>query len=154
MKRRLLANRLPYRAVLLMLLAVQLVLGFQLQAAQAVAPMPASMRTQMSMPVQMSMANAADASAFAAHDRSADHATLTSAATSGDATASTPDCPKHSMPHDCCHANACQCHCVYTPGAIAVPSLANIATSIAVWFLAATQFVAPRIDEFLRPPIA
>jgi hypothetical protein len=43
---------------------------------------------------------------------------------------------------------------MYTPGATALPALANIATSIAVPSLAATQFVAPCVDEFLRPPIA
>jgi hypothetical protein len=56
--------------------------------------------------------------------------------------------------HDCCHASACQCHCVYTPAAIALPALANIVTSDSIPSLASAQFVAPRIDEFLRPPIA
>ena len=116
-----------------MLLALQLVLGLQLQAAQAVAS-----PTQTS---HMMSAHAADVTADAAAG-DADHA-------SGHT-----DCPQHSSPHDCCHASACQCHCVYTPGTIALPSLADIAASVAVPSLATTQFVAPRIDEFLRPPIA
>jgi hypothetical protein len=127
------AKRRSMKAVLFVLLALQLVLGLQLQAARAVAsPMPMAMHGIVH------------------------HSPATSSSV-GEAVvdqASQPDCPDHSTPHDCCHASACQCQCVYTPGAIALPALANIATSIAVPSLATTQFVAPRIDEFLRPPIA
>ena len=150
-----------------MLLALQLALGFQLQAVQAVAS-PVAM--QMPMSTHMGIASGARAS----HANTVVHAgnadTVVQAvdgdsvvhAVDGDAAAlvvdddaaAQPDCPKHSMPHDCCHASACQCHCVYTPGAIDVPALSNIATSVAVPSLAATQFIAPRVDEFLRPPIA
>jgi hypothetical protein len=126
------AKRRPLKAVLFVLLTLQLMLGLQLQAARAVgSPMPSAMH---------GMAHHSPASA------SIDAADVDQGAH--------PDCPDHSTPHDCCHANACQCQCVYTPGAIALPALANIATSIAVPSLATTQFVAPRIDEFLRPPIA
>jgi hypothetical protein len=121
------------QAVLFVLLALQLVFGLQLQAARAVAsPMPMPMHGVV-------------------HHSPATSAPVGEAAVDQ---ASQPDCPEHSTPHDCCHASACQCQCVYTPGAIALPALANIATSIAVPSLATTQFVAPRIDEFLRPPIA
>jgi len=113
------------------LLALQLVLAFQLQAVQAVAA---------SMPAHGAMQLHTDSQ--------------TSAAAAADSATSQPDCPEHSTPHDCCHANACQCHCVYTPGAIALPALADLAASAAMTSLATTQFVAPRIDEFLRPPIA
>ena len=132
-----------------MLLALQLVLGLQLQAAQAVAS-PTPMSHVMS-------AHAADVRAAGDVATAADVAPAADAAlASGDAdnASGQPDCPQHSTPHDCCHASACQCHCVYTPGAIALPSLADIAASVAVPSLATTQFVAPRIDEFLRPPIA
>jgi len=133
-KRFLPAKRLSWNAVFLVLLALQLALGLQLQAAQAMAsPMPLAMH---------SMAHHAPA------------ASLDAAAVEQSDQASLPDCPKHSMPHDCCHANACQCQCAYTPGAISLPALPNIATSVAVLSMDATQFVAPRIDEFLRPPIA
>jgi hypothetical protein len=56
--------------------------------------------------------------------------------------------------HDCCHVSACQCQCVYTPAAFDLPPLADLATSVAIPSLSSAQFVAPRIDEFLRPPIA
>ena len=128
------AKRFSWNAVFLALLALQLALGLQLQAARAAAsPMPLAMH---------SMAHHAPVGSL-------DAATVEQ----GDQ-ASLPDCPKHSMPHDCCHANACQCQCAYTPGAMALPALPNIATSVALPSLDATQFVAPRIDEFLRPPIA
>jgi len=120
------------------LLALQLVLAFQLQAVQAVAA---------SMPAHGAMQLHTDSQAVAA-------ATFDPAAAAADSATSQPDCPEHSTPHDCCHANACQCHCVYTPGAIALPALADLAPSAAMTSLATTQFVAPRIDEFLRPPIA
>ena len=128
------AQRLSKSAVLLVLLALQWVFGLQLQAVQAVAsPMPMATHTM----AHHAHATALDAAVVQQSDQ-----------------ASQPDCPKHSMPHDCCHANACQCQCAYTPGAMTLPALANIATSVAVPSLDATQFVAPRIDEFLRPPIA
>jgi hypothetical protein len=128
-RRRPVAKILFSKAMLLVLLALQLVLGLQVQAARAAtSPMP---------------------SAVAAAGQ---------------------DCPTHSAAgiehhapwgkhtpmgaHDCCHASACQCHCVFTPGAIALPALADFATSVAIPSLASAQFVAPRIDEFLRPPIA
>ena len=130
------AKRRSVKAVLFVLLALQLVLGLQLQAARAVAsPMPVTMHA---------VAHQSPATATSVAATAVDHADQ----------ASQPACPDHSTPHDCCHASACQCQCVYTPGAIALPALANIATSISVPSLATTQFVAPRIDEFLRPPIA
>ena len=136
--------------MILVLLALQLVLGFQLQAVQAVAS-PVSMQMPASMRMSMSTHTAMAADTPVSHAR-----VFTTSSTDETATdaATQPDCPEHSMPHDCCHANACQCHCVYTPGAIDLPMLSNIATSVAVPSLAATQFIAPRIDEVLRPPIA
>jgi hypothetical protein len=117
-----------------MLLLLQMALGLGLQAARAVAsPMPVTMHSM----AHHAVATSADAAALEQGNP-----------------ASQPDCPKHSMPHDCCHASACQCQCAYTPGAMTLPALANIATSVAVPSLDATQFVAPRIDELLRPPIA
>jgi hypothetical protein len=56
--------------------------------------------------------------------------------------------------HDCCHANACQCHCVQTPAAVDLQGLNVPSSAVALPSLANAQFVAPRIDEFLRPPIA
>jgi hypothetical protein len=136
------------KAVALVLLVFQLVLGFQFQAVQAVAS-PMAMQMSMSKQLQAS----ADLHASAHVHAMLRMPTSTSAAIDDDASVQ-PDCPAHSMPHDCCHASACQCHCVYTPGVIDLPILSNIATSVAVTSLAATQFVAPHIDEFLRPPIA
>jgi hypothetical protein len=107
------------KAALLVVLALQLVIGLQLQVARAAS-------VHMTMQVQT-------------------------------------DCPTHPAgtdnhapmgTHDCCHASACQCHCVYTPAAIALPALANIMTSDSIPSFDSAQFGAPRIDEFLRPPIA
>jgi hypothetical protein len=121
------------KAVLLVLLALQLVIGLQLQVARAAS-------------VHTTLPPAAGAVSQPASDRAQ------------------ADCPTHSAhgtdkhapmgTHDCCHASACQCHCVYTPAALALPALANIVTSDSIPSLASAQFVAPRIDEFLRPPIA
>ena len=120
-----------------MLLALQLVLGLQLQTARAVAsPMPMHEAT-----------HGVSSHAMPSHEMSLHTAV-------DDHGAAKPACPQHSVPHDCCHASSCQCQCVYTPGAIAVPALAYMAASIVVPSPATTQFVAPRVDEFLRPPIA
>lgn len=139
-------KRLSSNAALLVMLALQLVFGLQLQAAQAAAlPMTESMH--------MGSAHTSSHGGYSSFGAtSAAHAHSTDASTADSAAA--PDCHTHSEPHDCCHAGACQCHCVYTPGAIALPALVGIAASVAVPSLATTQFVAPRIDEFLRPPIA
>ena len=134
-KRLLQAKRRPMKAVLFVLLALQLVLGLQLQAARTVAsPMPSAMHGMV-------------------HHSPVTSTSVGAAVVDHDDQASLPDCPEHSTPHDCCHAGACQCQCA-TPGVISLPAFANIATSVAVPSLATTQFVAPRIDEFLRPPIA
>ena len=149
-----------------MLLALQLVLGLQLQVAQAVAA-PAQASHVMSKHASGAPAHAEVAAGGMAHKAAAADVAAAVPAADVDATADVapaavhaniapgqPACHQHSTPHDCCHASACQCHCVYTPGPIALPALVNTSTSIAVPSLAATQFVAPRIDEFLRPPIA
>jgi hypothetical protein len=149
------AKSLSSKAVLLVLLALQLVLGLQLQPTQA-----AEVAQVATSPERMLRAARAD---------------ISSVPTSSSDAMPQPHCPTHSgaiqhapmgghdsgaiqhIPmggHDCCHASACQCHCVYTPGAIVFPALANIETSVAISSLVNTRFVAPRIDEFLRPPIA
>src|SRR3954463_7503113 len=112
---------------MLVLLALQLVLGFQLQAVQAVAS-PVAMQMQMSTHVGIASGTTATHPDTVLHARDADTVaqavdgdTVVQAVddyaavlvVDGDAAAQ-PDCPKHSMPHDCCHASACQCHCVYT----------------------------------------
>jgi hypothetical protein len=56
--------------------------------------------------------------------------------------------------HDCCQASACQCHYVQTPAAIDVMALNQLTASAAIPSRSTAQFVPPRIDEFLRPPIA
>jgi hypothetical protein len=139
-RRRPTAKILSSKTVLLVLLALQLVIGLQFQVAQA-----ASVR--MAMP----------------HEAGAMSQPAGAVSQSADAGAQV-DCPTHSThhatehapmgTHDCCHASACQCHCVYTPAAIALPALANILTSDSIPSLASAQFAAPRIHEFLRPPIA
>lgn len=157
MRRRPFAKTVSSKAVLLMLLALQLVVGLQLQAARAA-----------TMPVPKAVATAGraaqpDCPTHSAHG--AAHSVRTLASLSGvhEHTFEHGPLGKHAPmdtgthdegTHDCCHASACQCHCVYTPASIGLPALANIATSVAIPSLANAQFVAPRIDEFLRPPIA
>jgi hypothetical protein len=136
---------LSAKAVLFVLLALQLIVGLPLQAAQAALDLPVSTTAHSSAPIA---------------------ATETPVATTSNA-----DCPMHdathgatpasgdnkhapSGNHDCCHVSACQCHCVYTPAALDLPPLSDVATSVALPSLSGAQFVAPRIDEFLRPPIA
>jgi hypothetical protein len=151
-RRRPFAKTVSSKAVLLVLLALQLVVGLQLQAAQA---------ASMSVPTAVVTAGAAaqpDCPSHSAH--SAAHNVRTSANLSGVHEHNFERAPlgKHALGgtgrHDCCQASACQCHCVYTPGSIALPTLANIATSVAIPSLASARVAAPRIDEFLRPPIA
>jgi len=151
------------RSVAFVLLTLQLALGFQWQAVQAVAP---PMAMQMQSPMYVTAAATHNASGVAtSHSAASDDdgaSRVAAAAIVPDnaahavdaSSAGQPGCPEHSMPRDCCHASACQCHCVYTPGVIDLPLLSNIATSVAVPSLASAQFVAPHIDEFLRPPIA
>ena len=188
MRHRPFAKTVSSKAVLLMLLALQLVVGLQLQAAQA-ATMPMShmamrmamaapkqmpvgggMPSSLPMPIAVGTAGAApqpDCPTHSAHgsSHSTAHNVRGSANLSGVHEHAFEHGPlgKHApmgtgthdeSTHDCCQASACQCHCVYTPGSIALPALANIATSVAIPSLASARIVAPRIDEFLRPPIA
>jgi len=132
------------KTALLVLLALQWVIGLQFQVAQA-----ASARMTMP-PVAGTESQLADAGAQADCPTHSAHGATHAAATHS------MGADKHAPmgTHDCCHASACQCHCVYTPAAMSLPALANIATSDSIPSLAKAQFVAPRIDEFLRPPIA
>jgi hypothetical protein len=120
---------LSTKAALFVLLAFQLIVGLPLQTVQAALDRPAH------MPEAMQAANADCPMHDAAHG-----ATPVKQAPAGN--------------HDCCHVSACQCQCVYTPAAFDLPPLADVATSVAIPSLSSAQFVAPRIDEFLRPPIA
>jgi hypothetical protein len=136
----------PFKFALLILLVFQLALGLQVQGVHA------------------SDMYAGASHAGAGHIGAAGHAGA-AAGHVGTGRAVVPphvDCPMHAGTdkqapmgtHGCCRASACQCHCVNPPAAVELPALANIATSVAVPSLADAQFVAPRIDEFLRPPIA
>jgi hypothetical protein len=155
-----LAKILRPKAALFVLLVFQLVIGLPLQTAQAAlerpdaqVPAPTTARSQM-----------LTARTPAAHTAGTPAATAV-------ATTAQADCPMHDSVHgatpakggnkhtpagnhDCCHVSACQCHCVYTPAAFDLPPLADVATTVAIPSLSSAQFVAPRIDEFLRPPIA
>jgi hypothetical protein len=137
------AKTLSAKAALFVLLAFQLIVGLPLQTAQAAidgrgAPMP--------MPTTHSSTAVATTTAHAdcpMHD-------------SANGTTPASGSNKHAPTgnHDCCHVNACQCQCLYTPAAFDLSPLADGATSVVLPSLSSAQFVAPRIDEFLRPPIA
>jgi len=129
---------LSAKAALFMLLAFQLIVGLPLQTAQAALDTHPQ-TTHSSTPIAATTAHADCPMHDAAHD-----ATPTSG---GNKHAPTGN-------HDCCHVSACQCQCVYTPAAFDLPPLAAAATSVLLPSLSSAQLVAPRIDEFLRPPIA
>ena len=124
---------LSAKAALFVLLALQLIIGLPLQTAQAA----------LDTPVDMHAATTAAQADCPMHD--AAHG-----ATPSDGGI------KHAPTgnHDCCHVSACQCQCLYTPAAFDLSPLADVATSVLLPSLSSVQFVAPRIDEFLRPPIA
>jgi hypothetical protein len=175
---------LSAKAALFVLLAFQLSVGLSLQTAQAALDgathMPAAMRAKARAGAQF-LARAAIVSMPAAirtrmTDAPMPGATAHSSTLNATTTAHA-DCPMHDAAHgatrandsnklappgkhapagnhDCCHVSACQCQCVYTPAAFDLPPLADVATSVALPSLSSAQFVAPRIDEFLRPPIA
>jgi hypothetical protein len=138
-----LAKTLPAKAALFVLLAFQLIVGLPLQTAQAAlarpdAPMPAP-TVHSSTPIATTAAHAD----CPMHDSA--HGAMP--ANGGNKHAPTGN-------HDCCHVNTCQCQCLYTPAAFDLSPLADVATSVVLPPLSSAQFVAPRIDEFLRPPIA
>jgi hypothetical protein len=125
-------RRSPGKLVLLMMLAVQLTVGFQWQFAAAA-------------PAGHHVAGVATAAAPVAGD-SAEHC----ASHVGHHPLGTQD---HGG-HDCCHAGACQCHCVYTPGLVNFPPMSLSAAAPSTPAPPTSQIVPTPIDEFLRPPIA
>jgi hypothetical protein len=138
---------LSAKAALFVLLAFQLIVGLPSQTAQAALDMPAATRAHTvtatpspdtSMPI-----------ALAANDDCPMHDAAHGAAPVGGSNKHEPG-----GNHDCCHVSACQCHCVYTPAAFDLPPLADFMSRLALPLLSSAQFVAPRIHEFLRPPIA
>jgi hypothetical protein len=120
---------LSAKAALFVLLAFQLIVGLPLQTAQAALDRPAVTTT--------------------AHADCPMHDAAHGATRTGGGNKHAP-----TGNHDCCHVSACQCQCVYTPAAFDLPALAANTTSVVLPSLSSAQFVAPRIDEFLRPPIA
>jgi hypothetical protein len=141
----LLAKILPAKTALFVLLVFQLIVGLPLQTAQAALDGPGA-----PTPVHTSHSSTPIATTTTAHADCPMHDSA-----HGNAPAS--DGNKHAPTggnHDCCHVGACQCHCVYTPAAVDLPPLTDVAACHAILSLSSAQFVAPRIDEFLRPPIA
>ena len=164
---------------LFVLLSLQLVFGLQLQAGQPVSALGAmapAVDTAAAVSVATATATTATATtaapatvATAQHDCPTHAHARGGVSTAGDADAGNPalstdalaanplSAGGHHGPtggHTCCHAGACQCQCVNPPVAIDLPALADITTSVAIPSLASAQFLGPRIDEFLRPPIA
>jgi hypothetical protein len=159
---------LSAKAALFVLLAFQLIVGLPLQAAQAALDMSAATRAHAV--TATSGASAAIPSTTTVAPRAAT-ATPSPTTAMPIAVAANDDCPMHDAAHgaapvegsnkhapagnhDCCHVSACQCHCVYTPAAFDLPPLADFMSRLALPSLSSAQFVAPRIHEFLRPPIA
>ena len=140
---------LSAKAALFVLLAFQLIVGLPLQTAQAALDSPAHMPAAMQ--VAMQAANADCPMHDTAHGATGANDSNKQAHPGNQAPAGK-QAPAGN--HDCCHVSACQCQCVYTPAAFDLPPLADLATSVAIPSLSSAQFVAPRIDEFLRPPIA
>jgi len=114
---------------LIMLLALQLLMGWQSQATAA-------------------------AAAAAAHADCPMHDGLRGAAQPAGTGKHGPSKHLSEGGHDCCHATACQCHCVQTPSSLELLALNDVATCNALPAFSTAPLVAPRIDDFLRPPIA
>jgi len=144
-----LVKTLPAKAALFVLLAFQLIVGLPLQTAQAALD---GFGAPMSVPTP----HTPTAHTSTAIVSTAAHADCPMHDSAHAATAANGGGDKHAPTgtHDCCHVNACQCQCLYTPAAFDLSPLADAATSVVLPSLAGAQFVAPRIDEFLRPPIA
>jgi hypothetical protein len=165
-----LAKILSAKAALFVLLAFQLIVGLPLQTAQAALDRPADTRVAMhakTIAGAQLVARAATVPAPAPIGARPNDVPLNLSAT----TTAHADCPMHDGAHgatrtsggnkhaptgnhDCCHVSACQCQCVYTPAAFDLPAVAANTASVVLPSLSSAQFVAPRIDEFLRPPIA
>ena len=126
------ARTLAAKAALFVLLAFQLIVGLPLQTAQAAVDRPANTQATIQAHTDCPMHDAAHGAAPAGGSNK--HAPVGN--------------------HDCCHLSACQCQCLSTPAAFNLLPLAHIATSVVLPSFSSAQFVAPRIDEFLRPPIA
>jgi hypothetical protein len=157
---------LSAKAALFVLLAFQLIVGLPLQTAQAALDRPAVMHVAMHAKTGAQFVAPVAPTRAPIGARMNDGPLNLSATTTAHA-----DCPMHDAAHgatrtdggnkhaptgnhDCCHVSACQCQCVYTPAAFDLPALAANTTSVVLPSLSSAQFVAPRIDEFLRPPIA
>jgi hypothetical protein len=140
------AKILSTKAALFVLLAFQLIVGLPLQTAQAALDSAAPMSRETAH------SSALNATSIA-HADCPMHDAAHGATPANDSNKQAP----HQAPaghHVCCHVSACQCQSVYTPAIFDLPPLAYVATSVAIPALSSAQFVAPRIDEFLRPPIA
>jgi hypothetical protein len=128
---------LSTKTALFVLLALQLIVGLPLQTAQAALDSPVGMQA------------AAMQAKTIAHADCPMHDAAPGAIPDGGGNKHAP-----TGNHVCCHVSACQCQSVYTPAIFGLPPLGDVATSVAIPALSSAQFVAPRIDEFLRPPIA
>jgi hypothetical protein len=147
------------RVALVILLTFQLVVGSLLQSAHAAEAATEASASVHHMQTPDSRADASPAVAAA----------TSAAAVTGD------DCPMHHAEHgaqqltrgaphpthhgshgahDCCHANACQCDFIQTPAIIDSLAMNRLAGSATLPRLSSDPFVAPRIDDVLRPPIA
>jgi hypothetical protein len=156
------------KLALFVMLAFQLAVGLQWQAASA--GMSDSRRADGRVTGSTQMTRAADehcpmhgGARGAAHFHPGAGATHSSAADVGDTgpggavtyRAWAGGGHKHSSTsHDCCRAGTCQCHCVQTPAVLTLQGFARTAPSSAIPTLCKTQFIPTRIDELLRPPIA
>jgi hypothetical protein len=158
----------PRKLVLLVLLAFQLVMGLQLQAAQA--GMADLHRVGRAVAASSQMTgggasgehcpmhggNAGGGDGAAGMDGAAE-SHQGAAGTHARAAHTNHGADHKNAPagaHDCCRAGACQCSCVYTPAITDLPFLANPTPAVAVPTPANARFIPTPIDEFLRPPIA
>jgi hypothetical protein len=142
---------LSAKAALFVLLTFQLIVGLPLQTALAALDTSAMLQAKTIAGARSFAPAAMPATPMPAAANADcplhDAAHGTAPATSGNKHAPTGN-------HDCCHVSACQCQCVHTPAVFDLPAFADVATSVALPPFSSAQFVAPRIDEFLRPPIA
>lgn len=166
------ARILAAKAALFVLLALQLIVGLPLQTAYAATDLPVGTQTPTMAGSRLSpRAGMAPTPALIDVQLTGAQMPVPTAHSSTPIATAHADCPMHDASHgaapakgdnkhapagnhDCCHVSACQCQCLYTPSAFDLSPLAHVATSVVLPSLSSAPFVAPHIDDFLRPPIA
>jgi hypothetical protein len=138
--------------VLFVLLAFQLAVGLQINAAQAGIPTPGS---TLAMDVAHAAASVPTGADEACPMHGGSH-TAPSAQAGHDHSQQDNLAPGNSTSdkHDCCKFSGCQCHCSNLPLAFNVPVLRGIFAPTVIQRAPAARCVAALAESHFRPPIA